>query len=163
MGDSNPQNPAQKAATSKSVAAANDKRQFPRFKIEGTASVGKGGVLEGIFGPKKHPVINLSQGGAMIRLGKKLPVESRHDVRIEIPKYREVIEGTVEIRWCLESAKNAKDIYVGVMFVGLPAAELRKIASMYELFSSQEFKAMAAVRKDMSSIRLAKAPKIDNH
>ena len=159
MAESNPENPAQKAPSTRSVAAANDKRAHPRFKVEGTASVGKGGLLDGLLGPKKHPVINLSQGGAMIRLNKKLTVESRHDLRIEIPKYREVIECTGEIRWCLESAKNAKDIYVGVQFVDLSAADLRKITGMYELFHSQEYKAMAAVRKDMSSIRL-KAPKL---
>jgi len=95
----------------------------------------------------------------MIRLGKRLPVESQHELRIEVPKYREVIEGTGEIRWCLESAKNAKDIYVGVMFVDLAATEIRKITRMYELFTSAEYKAMAAVRKDASSVRL-KAPKL---
>ena len=152
-------NSPEKAPSTKSVAAANEKRHFPRFKVEGAwASVGKLSMLEGLLGPKKHDVINLSQNGAMIRLGKRLPVESQHELRIEVPKYREVIEGTGEIRWCLESAKNAKDIYVGVMFVDLAATEIRKITRMYELFTSQEYKAMAVVRKDMSSVRL-KAPK----
>ena len=156
MGESNP---PEKAPSSKSVAAANDKRHFPRFKVEGTwAAVGKGGLLAGLLGPKKHDVINLSQGGAMIRLGKRLPVESHHDLRIEIPKYKEVIEGTGEIRWCLASAKKESDIYVGVMFVDLDASEIRKITRLQELFTSQEYKAMAVVRKDMSSVRL-KAPK----
>ena len=157
MGESTP--PESKAPSSKAIAAANDKRQFPRFKIEGTATVGQPGFLASFgLGGRKSAVINLSQGGSMIRVGKKLPMESRHDLHIEIPKFREVIVATGEVRWCLASAKSESDIYVGFMFVDLAPAERRKLAGMYELFHSQEYKAMAAVRKDQSSIRM-KAPK----
>src|SRR5213592_119371 len=153
--------PVQKAPSDKSIAVSADKREHPRFKVEGAAaSVGKPGFLASLgLGPIKHAVINLSQGGAMIRLGKRLPIESRHDLRIEIPKYKEVIEAVGEIRWCLASAKNERDIYAGVRFVDLPAAERRKRAGMYELFTSAEYKAKAAVRKDASSVHL-KAPRL---
>jgi hypothetical protein len=154
--------PSQKAPSTKAVPVAQEKREFPRFRVQGaTASIGKAaGLLANLgLGLRKHEVINLSQGGAMIRPGKRLPVKSRHELRIEIPKYREVIEALGEIRWCLASAKSDTDIYVGVMFVDLPAAEVRKITRIYELFTSTEYKAMAAVRKDASSVRI-KAPKL---
>src|SRR5687768_15173123 len=119
-------------------AAPVDKRETPRFKVEGTtASVGKPGFLAELgLGTPKHHVVNLSQGGAMIRLGKRLPVDSRHPLRIEIPKCKEVIETVGEIRWCAASAKNDSDIYVGVRFVDLSAAEQTKLAGMHELFTS---------------------------
>jgi len=154
--------PAQKAPSERAIPSApGDKREYPRFKAEGAStSVGKPGFLASLgLGPIKHSVMNLSQGGAMIRVGKRLPVESRHELRIEIPKCREVIEAVGEIRWCLASAKNERDIYVGVRFVDLPAAERRKLAGMYELFTSAEYKAKATVRKDASSIHL-KAPRL---
>ena len=153
--------PVQKAPSERAIPAAPpDKRQHPRFKVEGTtASVGKPGLLATLgLGPRKHPVINLSQGGAMIRLGKRHEVGSRLDLRIDVPKYKEVIEAVGEVRWCAASAKSESDIYVGVRFVDLPPAERRKLAGMCEMFTSAEYKAMAAVRKDASSVRL-KAPR----
>jgi len=154
--------PIQKAPSERSMPAApGDKREYPRFKVEtATAALGKPGFLESLgLGSRKHPVINLSQGGAMIRLGKRLPIESKHELRIEIPKCKEVIQALGEIRWCLASAKSDSDIYVGVCFVDLPPTERRKIAGMYELFTSAEYKAKAAVRKDASSMHL-KAPRL---
>jgi hypothetical protein len=153
--------PAQKAPSERAIPSAavpNEKREHPRFKVEGaTAVVGKSGLLDSLLGPKKHHVVNLSQGGVMVCIGKRLPVGSRHHVRIEIPKYKEVIEAAGEIRWCMESAKN-KDIYIGIRFVDLDPSERRKIAGMYEVFNSVGFKAMSAARKDASSMRL-QAPK----
>src|SRR6185436_20997145 len=140
----------QKAPSDRAIPAANDKRQYPRFKVEGaTAILGKPGFLQNLgLLSAARPVINLSQGGAMIRLGKRLPIESRHDLRIEILKCREVIEATAEIRWCLASAKKESDIYVGVSFVELSDAERRKLIRMQELFLSAEYKALAQARKD---------------
>lgn len=137
-----------------SAPAPGDKREHPRFKVEGaTASVGKPGFLSTLgFGPIQYRVVNLSQGGAMIRLGKRVPVGSRHDLRLEVPKCKEVIETVGEVRWCLASAKDEKDIYIGLRFVDLPAPEQRKLAGMHELFTSAEYKAKATARKDASSI-----------
>src|SRR5215831_17000917 len=106
--------PVQKAPSDRAIPVSTDKREHPRFKVEGaTASVGKPGFLANLgLGLKKHPVINLSQGGAMIRVGKRLPVESRQELRIEIPKCNEVIETVGEVRWCLASAKQETDIYI---------------------------------------------------
>src|SRR5437868_13916276 len=88
-----------------------DKREFPRFKIEGaTSSVGKPGLLDSLgLGPIRHAVVNLSQGGAMIRLGKLLPVGSLHELHLEIPKCKELIETVGEVRWCLASDKDERD------------------------------------------------------
>lgn len=137
-----------------STPAPGDKREHPRFKVEGaTASVGKPGFLATLgFGPIRHSVVNLSQGGAMIRLGKRVPVGSRHDVRLEVPKCKEVIETMGEVRWCLASAKNERDIYIGLRFLDLPEAERRKLAGMHDLFTSAEYKAKSGARKDASSI-----------
>jgi hypothetical protein len=89
----------------------------------------------------------------MIRVRKKLPVGSKHNLHIDVPKCKEVIDAVGEVRWCLESAKNS-DIYIGVRFVDLPAGERNKLAGMYQLFNSVEYKAMASARKEASSIRL---------
>ena len=134
--------------------APGDKREHPRFKVEGaTASVGQPGFLATLgFGPIQHTVINLSQGGAMIRLGKRVPVGSRHELRLEVPKCKDAIETVGEVRWCLASAKNEWDIYVGLRFLDLPATEKSKLADLHQRFTSAEHKAKSGAKKDASSI-----------
>jgi len=121
-------------------ATPGDKREHPRFKVEGTTTVlGKPGFLASLgFGPIKHPVVNISQGGAMVRVGKQFLVDSLHELRIEIPKYQEVLETVGEVRWCAQSAKNASDFYVGIRFVDLPAADQEKIAGLYSKSASPD-------------------------
>ena len=123
-----------------------DKREYPRFQVEGaTTSLGKPGFLTSLgFGPIRHQVVNLSEGGAMVRVGKNIPIESRHELRIEIPTYRETLETVGEVRWCAQSAKNKSDFYVGIQFVDLPEEDQRKLAVIYA----------RATRKDPSSVNL---------
>jgi hypothetical protein len=148
-----------KAPTGRTTAS--DLREHPRFKAEGAnASLGRPGILAGLgLGPRKHPVVNLSQGGVMIQLGKRLPIGSRHPLRLEVPKCKEWIEVQGEVRWCLSSAKSESDIYVGLRFVDLSPADRRKLAGMHDLFTSAEYKAKAVVRKEASSMHL-RAPRI---
>jgi hypothetical protein len=121
-------------------AIPGDKREHPRFRVEGTTTVmGKPGFLASLgFGPIKHPVVNISQGGAMVRVSKEFPVDSVHELRIEIPKYQEVVETVGEIRWCAQSARNASDFFVGIRFIDLPTADQQKLAGLYERTSSTD-------------------------
>ena len=114
--------------------------------------LGEPGILASLgLGPIRHPIINLSQGGAMVRIARRLAVDSRHPLRIEIPKFKEVIETVGEVRWCGESAKRESEIYVGIQFLNLPSADREKLVGMYEHFTSGEYKAKAAARQDASS------------
>jgi hypothetical protein len=157
-----PSDPAPSPPNERAIPGTpGDKREHPRFIVEGTTTVlGKPGFLASLgFGPIRHPVINLSQGGAMVRVGRQFSVESRHEVRIEIPKCQEVVETVGEIRWCAQSAKNDSDYYVGIRFVDLPAAEQQKLAGMCALFTSGDYKARSSPRKDVSSVNL-KPPRV---
>ena len=144
--------PVQKPASDRAIAVANEKRQHPRFKIEGaTAVLGKEGMLAGLgMGNRLRKLVNLSQGGAMIQTIKRLVVGSRHPVRIEIPKYKEVIEAEGEVKWCLESAKAKNDFYVGISFADLAESDRKKIARMQDLFTSADYRAQNAVREASS-------------
>jgi hypothetical protein len=134
------------------ASAPHDKREHPRFRVEGaTTVVGKPGFLASLgIGPIKHSVINISQGGAMVRVGKSLPVGSRHELQIEIPKYSGLIAAVGEIRWCAQSARKDSDFYVGFSFVDVPPAEQTKLAGMNEFFASTK----ELVRKEASSVQL---------
>lgn len=138
------------ASTPEPGRLPGDKRVHPRFQVEGATTVlGKPGFLASLgFGPIRHPVVNLSQGGALVRVGRNFPVQSLHELRIELPAYREVLETVGEVRWCAQSAKNASDFYVGIRFVDLPDHDQRKLAGICE----------KAAGKDPSSVNL-KPPK----
>lgn len=143
----------QKPPSSRALPAVNDKREHPRFKVEGTvALLGKPGFLANLgLGSAHSPVINLSRGGAMIQVRRLLPVESVHPLRIEIPKYHEVLESQAVIRWGGQSARKEKLFFVGVAFEGMSPLDQKKIGHLYELLSSAEYRAMSTVRKDASS------------
>jgi hypothetical protein len=134
--------PHQKAPSERAIppSSSAEKREHPRFRVEGATTVlGEPGLLTSLgLGLIRHPIINLSQGGVMVRVAKRLPVDSRHPLRIEIPKFKEVIETVGEVRWCGESAKRESEIYVGIRFLNLPAADRRKLAGMYEIVTPGE-------------------------
>ena len=138
--------------TTTPVKGPEDKRLHPRFKVEGaTTAIGKPGFLATLgFSPIKFSVINLSQSGAMVRIGKSYPVGSRHEMQIEIPKFKETIETVGEIRWCAQSARKASDFYVGFRFVDLTAAERSKLGGMSERFAAPKDPS----RKDPSGVQL---------
>jgi len=82
------------------TASSGEKREHPRFRVEGATTVlGEPGLLTSLgLGLIRHPIINLSQGGAMVRVARRLPVDSHHPLRIEIPKFNEVIVTLGEVR-----------------------------------------------------------------
>ena len=132
-----------------------DQRAHPRFKLEGAiVTMVKPGFLAKLgLGHKKAPVVNLSQGGVLVLLKKELPVGAWLKLRIEIPKWSDVIACDGEVRWCAESARDAK-FYAGLHFAGLDPEDARRIEEMRKLTTSAEYRAMAATRKDGSSRKL---------
>jgi hypothetical protein len=138
-------------AEARPESAPGDKREHPRFKVEGaTTVVGKPGFLASLgIGPIRHSVVNLSQGGAMVRVGKSFPIGSRHELQIQIPRADEVIQTVGEIRWCAQSARKGSDFYVGFRFVDLAPADRLKLGGMTERFAAKN-----PAGKDPSSVEL---------
>jgi hypothetical protein len=142
-----------KDSASSGALARPEQRMHPRFKVEGaTAILGKGRLLLSLgLGPRKSAVVNLSQGGVLVKSTKSFPVETRLRVRIEIPKPEDVLECDGEVRWCAQSAKNDACFYVGIRFERLDPLLEKKIGQMREWFTSVEFRAKASARKEASS------------
>ncbi|HEX7897649.1 MAG TPA: PilZ domain-containing protein [Planctomycetota bacterium] len=133
-----------------------EQRAHPRFKVDGaTVSLAKPGFLATLgVGVKKEAVVNLSQGGLLVKSRKLLPVGARLLLKIEIPKWQDLIACEGEVRWCAESARDAKSFYAGLRFAGLNPGDARRIEQMRELSRSAEYRAKSAARKDGSSGRL---------
>jgi len=87
-----------------------------------------------------------------VLLKKALPVGAWLKLRIEIPKWKDVIACDGEVRWCAEGARELK-FYAGLHFAGLDPADGRRIEEMRKLATSAEYRAKAAAR-DGSSRKL---------
>ncbi|HLF92917.1 MAG TPA: PilZ domain-containing protein [Planctomycetota bacterium] len=154
-----PSGPAIKPASEPALSATPqrpERREHPRFKLEGaTAVLGKAGFLSKLgLSQRKDAVVNLSQGGVLVLVGKPLPVGTRLPIRIEIANPADVVEGEAVVRWCAQSARNDAHFYAGLSFEGLDPLARKKIAKMHEWFTSSEYRAKASARKDASSGKL---------
>ena len=92
-------------------------------------------------------IVNLSESGALIVLGAKLPSGTKVMVRIEMEQYKDVIETEGEIRWCYQSARDKTAFYAGIQFVNLTRSQATRIAKMREWFTSPEYKLKSSTRR----------------
>jgi Tfp pilus assembly protein PilZ len=83
--------------------------------------------------------INLSEGGCLIRTTGRLKIGTAVRVRLEIEKFNDAIEADGVIRWCFQSATDAKDFYAGLQFLKLPSTIVNKIARLRSYFTSPEY------------------------
>ena len=133
-----------------------EQRAHPRFKVEGaTVTLIKPGLMAKLgLGGKTEPLVNLSRSGVLVLSRKALAVGAWLRLRIEIPKWGDVIACDGEVRWCAESARDEKRYYAGLHLAGVEADDLRRIEEMRKLSTSAEYRAMAGVRKEGSSGKL---------
>ena len=125
-------------------------RRFIRFRIDdATVFLSRKGILSSIGLRKAEEAgwaVNFCEGGALLRSHRPLSTGTKVIVRIELEKYSDSIESTGEVRWCAPSARNAQEYYTGIQFVGLGAAEIKKIGHMREWFNSPEYRTRIALR-----------------
>jgi hypothetical protein len=108
-------------------------------------NMGVGGYNE------ERVVVNLSESGALIVLDSKFAPGTKVKVRIEMERFKDVIETEGEIRWCYQSARDATEYYAGVMFRNLPASQASRIAKMRDWFTSPEYKMKSSTRRKMKA------------
>ncbi|MBI3857059.1 MAG: hypothetical protein HY293_15340, partial [Planctomycetes bacterium] len=68
-------------------------------------------------------------------------------VRLEIGKFKDVLEAEGIVRWCFQSAKEESNFYAGIRFVKMPPPVASKIAKLRGYFTSPEYKSRTAARK----------------
>jgi hypothetical protein len=98
--------------------------------------------------------VNLSEGGIMVSTRGKLAPGTKVQIRIEMEKFKDVIEAQGEVRWCYVSARNASEYYTGIRFLKLAPADVSKIGQMRAWFTSPEFKQKSATRRRMADPEL---------
>jgi hypothetical protein len=153
------------SSSTKVRKAGPENREHFRFRIEdATTEIYLQGFLARIglgklgIGQKNEArvAVNLSEGGLMVSTHSKLPRGSKVRLRIEMEKFKDVIEAEGVVRWCYASARNAADFYTGIEFVNLPPAQVAKIAGMRAWFTSPEYKQRSATKRRTTDLEITK-------
>jgi hypothetical protein len=162
MADSRPAGAAPGSGGSKPQTSSSGKhkkaelRRHVRFVPEkATAQLYLKGFLTTIGIGRKNEaqyVVNLSESGALIVLSSKFQAGTKVQVRIEMEKFKDVIEAEGEIRWCYQSARDATEYFAGVMFRNLPSLQAMRIAKMRDWFTSPEYKLKSSTRRRMAPL-----------
>jgi hypothetical protein len=163
MADSNSSGSFPSAGGSKgSASSAKSKqenlRKHPRFRLE-DARIElylKGFLARMGIGRKNEArvAVNLSEGGIMVSTHGKLAPGTRVQVRIEMEKFKDVIETEGEVRWCYVSARDASAYYSGIQFVKLAPEHIARIGQMRAWFTSPEYKQRSATRRRLADPKL---------
>ena len=118
-------------------------RSTQRFRVDGSVPmVYEKSLLSTLGVGRKNQAlaaINLSEGGCLIKTMGKLKIGTPVHVRLEIEKFNDAIEADGVIRWCFQSATEAKDFYAGLQFLKLPSTIVNKIARLRSYFTSPEY------------------------
>jgi hypothetical protein len=137
-------------------------RRHVRFVPENTsAQLYLKGFLTSIGINRKNEaqyVVNLSESGALIVLSSKFQAGTKVQVRIEMEKFKDVIEAEGEIRWCYQSARDSTEYFAGVMFRNLPAIQATRISKMRDWFTSPEYKLKSSTRRRLAGPLEAEPP-----
>src|SRR5688572_6275415 len=125
-------------------------RRHPRFKTdETTVQLYIKGLLATFGIGRKNEArsaVNLSEGGILLATHAKLTKGSKVQVRIEIEKFKDVIEAEGVVAWCFQSARDTS-YYAGIEFHNLPKSQAALIGKMRSWFTSPEYKQKTAIRR----------------
>ena len=129
-----------------------DLRSSTRFSLDDEAVplVYKQGLLASLGigrSNQARAAVNLSEGGILVRTHDRMVTGTKVKVRLEIGKFKDVIEAEGVVRWCFQSAKEESNFYAGIRFVRMPAPLASKIAKLRGYFTSPEYKSRTAARK----------------
>jgi hypothetical protein len=128
-----------------------ENRNSQRFRIEDTKTeMYLHGILTRLGINRKNEArvaVNLSEGGVMVSTHEKIPRGTKVKIRIEMEKFKDVIEAEGVVRWSYASARNSSEFYSGVQFVNLAPSDLAKIVRMRTWFTSPEYRAKSATRR----------------
>ncbi len=129
-------------------------RRHPRFKTDETnVQLYIKGLLSTLGIGRKNAAltaVNLSEGGILLTTTSKLNKGAKVQVRIEIEKFKDVIEAEGTVAWCFQNARDTETWYAGISFEKLPPPQAALIAKMRSWFTSPEYRQKSATKKRLA-------------
>ena len=128
----------------------NNLRKHVRFQVDdATALMYVRGFMSSLGLGRSNiarGLMNLSEGGVMLRSQEKVSRGEKVHVHLKMDKYQDEFEGDGIVRWCVPSPRKADEYLIGVQFETLKEEQAKKLAKMRDWFTSPEFKARTKVR-----------------
>jgi Tfp pilus assembly protein PilZ len=126
-------------------------RSSTRFHIEDAVPlVYKKGLLASLGINRTNQAqaaVNLSEGGILVRTTDRMKAGTKVKVRLEIEKFKDILEAEGVVRWCFQSAKPGSNFYAGIRFTRVPSAVTLKISKLRGYFTSPEYRSRNVTRK----------------
>ena len=139
------------AKISNAKSGKHELRTSTRFHIDdATTLVYKKGLLTGLGIGRTNEAraaVNLSEGGILVRAHDRLKSGTKVRVRLEIEKFKDVIDAEGVVCWCFQSASDQTDYYAGIKFSKMSPQVASKISKLCGYFTSPEYKSRTAARK----------------
>jgi hypothetical protein len=140
------------------AARKSDLRKSRRFSIDdATTLVYRKGLLQSLGIGRTNEAraaVNISEGGILIRSHDKVTNGTKVRVRLEIEKFKDVIEAEGEVCWCVQGT-GGDDYYAGIRFTDLPSAAATKISRLRGYFTSPEYRSRTAFRRHQAALGFA--------
>lgn len=96
--------------------------------------------------------VNLSEGGILVRTHDRMKSGTKVKVRLEIEKFKDIIEAEGVVRWCFQSAKEESNYYAGIRFTDVPGPVASKIARLRGYYTSPEYRSKTQARRRRDSV-----------
>jgi Tfp pilus assembly protein PilZ len=141
-----------------STGKKHELRSSTRFQIEDAVPLVYEKGLLTAFGigrtNQARTAINLSEGGILVRTNDRMKNGIKVKVRLEIEKFKDVIEAEGVVRWCFQSAKQENHYYAGIRFTHVPAQAASKIARLRGYFTSPEYRSRQAAKRRLNPLEV---------
>jgi Tfp pilus assembly protein PilZ len=138
-------------STSATPGKKSELRSSLRFRLDDAVTlVYKKGLLTSLGIGRTNQAraaVNLSEGGILVRSTDRMKSGTKVRVRLEIEKFKDVIDAAGVVCWCFKSANDGSDYYVGIRFSKLPAPAAAKIARLRGYFTSPEYRQRTAHKR----------------
>lgn len=136
----------------------SDLRRSARFQIGDAATLVYRKTLLTVLGfgriNEARAAVNLSEGGILVRTGDRVKSGTQVRVRLDLSKFKDIIEAEGVVRWCFQSAGEDGGYYAGIRFTRVADAALLKIRRLHGYFTSPEYRTRSAARKKRDPLGL---------
>lgn len=133
----------------------SDLRTSTRFHVDDAVTlVYKKGLLSALGIGRTNQAratVNLSEGGILVRTHEPMESGTKVKVRLEIEKFKDVLQAEGVVRWCFQNSREQSTYYAGIRFTHVPAPVASKISKLRGYFLSPEYRQRTAVRRKRES------------
>jgi Tfp pilus assembly protein PilZ len=136
----------------------SDLRRSARFQLEDAVTLVYKKTLLSALGigrtNEARAAVNLSEGGILVRTHDRVKNGTKVRIRLEIEKFKDVIEAEGVVRWCFQGAGEGSDYYAGIRFTHVPEQAAAKISRLRGYFTSPEYRSRSAARRRQDPLGL---------